>query len=187
MKRVLVVDDTKNIRLLLTKCLALEGYEVDTAANGLEGYEKICRNSYSLVFLDIKLPELSGTEVLRRIRAMGIPTPVIIITAYPTVKNAVECTQLGSIAYLQKPFTAERLKAVLGQLAAEAQERRADGEEISQLIDERRYGEALDRLKKELARHPDNMILCRMLSKTYEELGDHVSAEQFLKASRAFE
>ena len=103
LKRVLVVDDTKNIRLLLTKCLELEGYEVETASNGQEGYEKICGGAYNLVFLDIKLPELSGTEVLRRIRAQGIPTPVIIITAYPTVKNAVECTQLGSIAYLQKP------------------------------------------------------------------------------------
>lgn len=187
MKRVLVVDDTKNIRLLLTKCLELEGYEVETASNGQEGYEKICSGSYHLVFLDIKLPILSGTEVLRRIRARGIPTPVIIITAYPTVKNAVECTQLGSIAYLQKPFTADRLRAVLSQLAAEAQERRADSEEIQQLLDARRYREALDRLKGELSRRPDSSLLYRMLAETYERLGDSTSADQLRKAGRAFE
>ena len=187
LKRVLVVDDTKNIRLLLTKCLELEGYEVETASNGQEGYEKICGGVYNLVFLDIKLPELSGTEVLRRIRAQGIPTPVIIITAYPTVKNAVECTQLGSIAYLQKPFTADRLRAVLNQLAAEAQERRAGSEEIQQLLDAHRYREALDRLKGELSRHPDSTLLYRMLAETYEGLGDSTSADQFRKAGRAFE
>lgn len=75
MKRVLVVDDTKNIRLLLTKCLELEGYEVETASNGQEGYEKICGGAYNLVFLDIKLPELSGTEVLRRIPGTGDSHP----------------------------------------------------------------------------------------------------------------
>lgn len=187
MKRVLVVDDTKNIRLLLTKCLELEGYEVETASTGQEGYEKICNNAYHLVFLDIKLPELSGTEVLRRIRAQGIPTPVIIITAYPTVKNAVECTQLGSIAYLQKPFTADRLRAVLGQLAAEAQERRAGDEAVRQLLEERRYREALELLKGEAAKHPNNPLLCRLLAETYEGLGDGIRAEQFRQAEKAFE
>lgn len=187
MKRVLVVDDTKNIRLLLTKCLELEGYAVETAATGLEAYEKIRRGAYSLVFLDIKLPEFSGTEVLRRIRAEGIPTPIIIITAYPTVKNAVECTRLGSIAYLQKPFTTDRLRTVLEQLATQAQERRADSEEIRQLIDERRHREALDRLKRELAKNPDNRPLYPLIAETYGALGDLTSAEQFLKADSVFE
>lgn len=103
------------------------------------------------------------------------------------MKNAVECTQLGSIAYLQKPFTADRLRAVLNQLAAEAQERRAGSEEIQQLLDAHRYREALDRLKGELSRHPDSTLLYRMLAETYEGLGDSTSADQFRKAGRAFE
>ena len=67
------------------------------------------------VKIGIPPPEMSGTEVLRQMRAQNINTPVIIITAYPTVKNAVECVQLGAITYLQKPFTADRLKNVLAQ------------------------------------------------------------------------
>lgn len=116
MKKVLVVDDAKNIRMLLTKCLELEGYQVKTATNGKDALVLFSSERFDLAFLDIKLPELSGTEVLRRIRAQGNDTPVIVITAYPTVKNAVECTKLQSITYLQKPFTADRLRAVLKEV-----------------------------------------------------------------------
>ena len=115
MKRALVVDDTKNIRILLEKTLELEGFTVETASTGSEALDKLRSQEYDLVFLDIKLPEVSGTEVLRKIRSEGNNTPVIIITAYPTVKNAVDCIQLGAITYLQKPFTADRLKNTLKQ------------------------------------------------------------------------
>lgn len=69
-----------------------------------------------MAFLDIKLPEVRGTEVLRRVREMGIETPIIMITAYGTVKNAVECTHLGAVAYIQKPFSADKILSVLQEL-----------------------------------------------------------------------
>lgn len=68
-RQVLIVDDTKNIRLMLTKCLELDGYQVDSAGNGREALDAILSGTYDLIFLDIKLPEISGTEVLRRIRS----------------------------------------------------------------------------------------------------------------------
>lgn len=71
MERVLVVDDTKNIRTLLSKCLELEGYQVETAADGKEAIGKIMAETYDLIFLDIKMPQFSGTEVLKKIREMG--------------------------------------------------------------------------------------------------------------------
>jgi len=117
MKKILVVDDTKNIRLMLSKCLELEGYEVKTAIDGKEALELIASLSFDLIFLDIKLPEIRGTEVLKRIREMGVGTPVIIITAYATIKNAIECTNMGAVAYLQKPFTAEKIKSVLSAMS----------------------------------------------------------------------
>lgn len=115
---VLVVDDTKNIRALLTKCLELEGYTVKTAEDGRTALELVEKEHFDLAFLDIKMPMMSGTEVLRRMREMGVTTPVIIVTAYATVKNAVDCTQLGAVAYLQKPFTADKIKTVLKDLLA---------------------------------------------------------------------
>ena len=117
MKKALIIDDTKNIRIMLQKCLELEGYNVTAATNGLEALNILQEESFNLIFLDIKMPEISGTEVLRKRRAMEFATPVIIITAYPTIKNAVDCTQMGAIAYLQKPFTIDRLKNTMDSLA----------------------------------------------------------------------
>lgn len=116
MKTALIVDDTKNIRVLLTTCLELNGYEVLTAKNGEEALDLFKTQNIDLAFLDIKMPELSGTEVFRRIRGMGIAVPVVIMTAFPTVKNAVECTKLGAVSYLQKPFTADKISCVLQEL-----------------------------------------------------------------------
>jgi len=113
---VLVIDDTKNIRQMLTTCLEMEGYTVKTAGEGRTALQMLSKGRFDLVFLDIKLPLFSGTEVLRQMRETGINIPVIIITAYATVKNAVDCTNLGAVAYLQKPFTAEKVRSSLNEL-----------------------------------------------------------------------
>lgn len=190
MKRVLITDDTKNIRILLTKCLELEGYQVDSATNGREGLEKLLTGQFDLAFLDIKLPELSGTEVLRRARAAGIHTPVIIITAYPTVKNAVETTQMGAITYLQKPFTADRLHSVLSQLELTADE---SGEPIlsplekaHKALSEHNYTRAEEILKAALAVEPSDGEIYLMLADTYEGMGRSEEAQKFRSAAQIF-
>ncbi len=119
MKKVLVVDDTKNIRTLLSIYLKLNGFEVLMASNGHEALSIIDTEALDLIFLDIKMPELSGTEVLKRIRAKGITAPVVIMTAFATVKNAVDCTKLGAITYLQKPFTTDKVKTILDDIMIE--------------------------------------------------------------------
>lgn len=190
MKKVLIIDDTKNIRLLLTKTLELEGYQVFTATNGREGLEMLQTGAFDLAFLDIKLPEISGTEVLRRVRAAGIMTPIIIITAYPTVKNAVECTQLGAITYLQKPFTADRLKVVLKQLnlSADSQAESALSplEKAQQLLETGNAKEALPLLQEQLAKSPTNSKVYAMLAEAYRLNGDTATAERMLAASKLF-
>src|SRR5471030_2230356 len=113
MKKVLVVDDTKNIRMLLTTCLELKDYKVLTAEDGKSAIDivKAEKNSIDIIFLDIRMPEMNGTEVLKIIRGLGVKCPVIIMTAYATVKNAVDCTKLGAVAYLQKPFSPDRVSS----------------------------------------------------------------------------
>jgi len=113
MKKVLVVDDTKNIRVLLTTCLEMEGFEVLSVDNGEKALEIFKNEKIDLAFLDIKMHGISGTEVLRTIREWGIGTPIIIMTAFATIKNAVECTKLGAVEYLQKPFTAQKIKNLI--------------------------------------------------------------------------
>lgn len=186
-KHVLIVDDTKNIRLMLSKCLELDGYTVDTACNGKEGLDAVLSKQYDLIFLDIKLPEISGTEVLRRMRAAGVTSKVIIITAYPTIKNAVECTRLGVVSYLQKPFTAERLRGLLQELTAGSQA----GLERQLTLAEEALGEkdavrALPLIQAALSEDPCSGSVYAMLARAYELLGDEETAEKFRKTAALF-
>ncbi|MGE5632052.1 MAG: response regulator [Caulobacteraceae bacterium] len=188
MKRVLVVDDTKNIRMLLTTCLEIEDYHVDTASNGREALKMLRTNEYDMVFLDIKLPEISGTEVLRNIRSAGNNTPVIIMTAFATVKNAVECTKLGAVHYLQKPFTADKVRAILNSLMIH-QEAGNGGEgaaSAERLIESGRFDEAYSMLKKSLSQNPEDGETYRMLGKLYEKQGDTEKAKKFYKVAGEF-
>ena len=122
MKRVLVIDDTKNIRILLSTCLELRGYEVITADNGLEALNIInnTNEAIDLIFLDIRMPGISGTEVLKNIKEARMSCPVVIMTAFATVKNAIECTKLGAVVYLQKPFSPDRINIVLDEIESKS-------------------------------------------------------------------
>ena len=188
-KKALIIDDTKNIRMMLTKCLELEGYQVETADNGKDGLEQAAKDVYQLIFLDIKLPEISGTEVLRQLRGRHIETPVIIITAYPTVKNAVDCTQLGAITYLQKPFTIDRIHRVLSQLQLDdaSSPSAQPWEQAEGLLENGKAEEALVLLKHALSSSPADSRIYRLLARTYEQLGQNTMAERFEKAATVFE
>lgn len=190
MKRVLVADDTKNIRLLLMKCLQMEGYEVLTANDGLAAREILMNEKIDLAFIDIKMPHLSGTEVIRYVRNMGITTPIIVITAYATVKNAVECTQMGTIAYLQKPFTADKVKTVLKECFQEAELPTFDSDSslqmIRDLIGRGEFSQSLQLLEDILPKEMANQEVYLLLSKAYGGLGNIELEKKFLQTHRIF-
>ncbi|KUO68731.1 MAG: histidine kinase [Clostridia bacterium BRH_c25] len=192
MKRILVIDDTKNIRMLLTKCLEHEGYQVDTASDGQEALDMFRKSRYDLAFLDIKMSKLSGTEVLKSIREIGIETPVIIITAYATVKNAVECTKLGAVTYIQKPFTAEKIRTVLSELMSRHADSCILGEadsilrESRELIDAGAFIDALEMLKGIIAKEISNPEVYFLISKAYQGMGNRESADRFYKTYLIF-
>jgi two-component system OmpR family response regulator len=181
MIHVLVVDDTKNIRLLLTQCLEFEGYTVTTAGNGTEALEILSHQSFDLIFLDVRMPELSGTEVLRQMRQMGIHSPVVMITAFGTVKNAVECTQLGAVAYLQKPFTENKVKQVLEEVLHFKPER-SNLDNILSLAEEQikssRFADAELLLKNSLSAFFLEPRIYLLLSEAYSGLGETEEAEK---------
>ena len=185
MKRVLVVDDTKNIRILLSKCLELEGYKVSMASDGLQAMEMFLNEKFDLAFLDIKMPQFSGTEVLKRVREAGISIPIIIITAYATIKNAVECTQLGAVAYLQKPFTADKVRAVLGEMLQVPCEGIEDESLLKMMtkieaeISSNNFSISIELLKKAIAMDPSNVNIYFLFSKAYQGLGDAENAKKF--------
>jgi len=188
MNKVLVVDDTKNIRELLTTCLEVEGYQVDTASNGKAALEKLQANAYDLAFLDIKLPELSGTEVLRRLRSSDIYIPIIIMTAFATVKNAIECTKLGAVQYLQKPFTAEKVRIVMKELreGSEHISHQKNMDLAKHLIEREEFPAAYDVLKKCLAYNPEDANVYYLIGMCHAKLGQNAKAEKFFTAAKHF-
>ena len=116
MTRILIIDDDDELCALVARFLGAEGFAVDRAADGPEGIARALSGSYGLVMLDVMMPDLSGFDVLRRIRA-GSRTPVLMLTARGDTHDRVLGLELGADDYLPKPYDpselAARIRAIL--------------------------------------------------------------------------
>jgi len=115
----LIVDDDEAILRNLEKILRLEGYETDIARTGFEAIEKTKTNFYNLALLDIKLPDMEGTELLKRMHETFPKMVKIMVTGYPDLENAIASLNSGADAYLIKPVSVQRLLDVVKQKLAE--------------------------------------------------------------------
>jgi two-component system response regulator AtoC len=120
-KRVLIVDDEDNIRVVLQNLLTLEGYEVRLAANGREGLEKLDREVFDGILCDVRMPVMDGLTFLGEIKARGIRAPMIMLSAYGSVDSAIEAIKAGAFDYVFKPFKPDEILLTLKK--AEEQER----------------------------------------------------------------
>lgn len=110
--KILVIDDEPQVGMIFTKVLQAMGFEVVASASGEEGLKKLEAHP-DVVFLDIRLPGMSGIETLRRVRKADPHIPVVMMTAYQTVDTAVDSMRLGACDYLIKPLDNERIKDVV--------------------------------------------------------------------------
>ena len=109
--RILVVDDEPYITDLLGAALRFEGFDVDTASTGADALALAERGHHDLVLLDVMLPDVSGTEVCRRLRAQGMRTPVLFLTARDATEDKVGGLTVGGDDYVTKPFSLDELVA----------------------------------------------------------------------------
>jgi DNA-binding NtrC family response regulator len=118
--RVLIVDDEPNVRLMLETTLASVGYIVSEASDGEVALELLGASNHGLdlVLLDLLMPRMDGMEFLRRLRALGDPVPVVILTAHGSIPEAVEAMKLGAIDFLAKPTTPDALRRVVADVIA---------------------------------------------------------------------
>ena len=107
---ILVIDDEVAVNNNIRKILSKKGFNVDQAFTKTEALEKIEESAYTLVLLDLKIPEVKGLELLKAIRDQRPDTIVIIITGYASIETAVETSRLGAIDYLAKPFTPDEIR-----------------------------------------------------------------------------
>lgn len=108
---ILLVEDEKALRTTLRDRLCSEGYVVETAADGNDGYDKACNYSFDLIILDVMLPRRSGLDVCRDLRAAGMATPILILTVRNETIDKVVGLKLGADDYVTKPFEAAELLA----------------------------------------------------------------------------
>ena len=126
--RVLVVDD-EIIRKVLKTILEREGYVVDTVETGKEAIEKSNVNFYNLALIDIRLPDMEGTELLTAMRETTPKMVKIIITGYPSFENAIQAVNKGADAYVLKPFNVERVLSTIREHLKKQQEGKKYSEE----------------------------------------------------------
>ncbi len=120
-KRVLIIDDEENMRYMLQLTLEDEGYEVELACEGNEGIEKINQNQFDFIICDIKMPKVSGLEVLAFVMESSPNIPIIMISAYGTIDTAIQAMKQGAYDYVMKPFKQDEILLTLKK--AEERER----------------------------------------------------------------
>jgi len=121
--KILVIDDEEIVGKSCSRILSPEGYQVEYETNPKKGLAKVESGNYDLVLLDLRMPEMDGVEVLKKLKQKRPEVEVVIITAYSSVDTAVETLKTGAKDYVPKPFTPEELKDVVKK--ALSQEKKA--------------------------------------------------------------
>ncbi|MFO8184676.1 MAG: response regulator [Candidatus Aegiribacteria sp.] len=190
-KRILIIDDEKNIRLTLSHAIEPMGFSVDSAVNGEEGLEKIAENDYDIILLDLKMPGMDGLEVLRRLREISEGVRVIIITAYGTIENAVEAMKQGAVDYIQKPFSPKEIRDIISDIAGRESLSEKDAESYDDLIQlgkkavtDRDFPRAMEIIGRAIAKDPTKAEALNLLGVLFEFQGKKAEArKQYLAAT----
>jgi DNA-binding NtrC family response regulator len=136
--RILIIDDDENILRVEVAILKDNGYEVETATTGAEAIEKTQKSHFDLMLVDIRLPDMEGTEVITKVHDTTPKIRKVIVTGYPTLQNAVAAVNNGADAYVMKPFDVEKmLETVQKQLVLQEQERKFSEERVAEFIETR--------------------------------------------------
>jgi len=177
-RTILVIDDEENIRDFLSHSFQVKGYEVYTSESGERGLEIVRSGGIDLVILDIRLPDMSGMEVLKKIMAHNPEALVIMITAYGEIKNAVEAMKLGAYDYIPKPFefaeiemtVAKALKVVELENEIDLLKRQGEWFKYEDMVGKSESMKEVFKIIDRMAKTPDSTVLITGESGTGKEL-----------------
>jgi DNA-binding NtrC family response regulator len=187
---ILIVDDESNIRLTLSRALETLKVDVDTASNGEEALAKLKAKEFTLILLDLRMPGMTGMEVLRKLRETRPDIRVIIMTAYGTIESAVEAMKLGAVDFIQKPFVpAEIRESVSRVIDREKLDERKASDYTSHLelskrcIGDMHFDAAIEHLHKAIYLDPKRPEAFNLLGTLMELLGDRLEAQKNYRAA----
>jgi len=137
--KILVIDDERGMREGMKRLFESHGLQVDAAATGLEGIDLGVAQEYDLYFIDLKMPDIDGTEVLRSIKLAHPESICIVMTAFASIDSAVTTTQLGAYRYIPKPFDPDEMThlvdTALGRRTLILEKRRLEQEQERQMLE----------------------------------------------------
>lgn len=137
-EKILIVDDEEGLRRLLVRVLGKEGFQAVAVPSGSEALALVAGEDFDLVITDIQMPGMNGLELMRRLKEFDAGLPVIVMTAYGTVENAVEALRIGAYDYLTKPFESDELRLTVAK-ALERERLLAENRYLHQELQDR-YG-----------------------------------------------
>jgi two-component system response regulator CpxR len=117
---LLIIDDERRFTELLVRRLNLRGVTCCVRHEGQTGLDILSHNKFTLILLDLQLPDIYGTEVLARIKKICAATPVVILTGHGSEKDGQECLALGAHAFMHKPLDIDALMSILAQIGRAA-------------------------------------------------------------------
>jgi len=136
--KILIIDDDESIRRTLSSVLEEKGYIVDTARNAEEALKKSGDSYYNLALIDIRLPDLEGTDLLSKLQETSPEMIKIILTGYPSLQNAIRAVNRGADGYLVKPTDLDDLyKMIEEHLKRQEEERRYSEKKVAEFINSR--------------------------------------------------
>jgi len=136
--RILVIDDEEGIRRTISMTLKREGYVVDTAENGKQAIERSKANFYNLALIDVRLPDVEGTDLLTALEETTPKMVKIILTGFPELQNAVKAINKGVNAYLIKPLNpSELLTVIKANLDKQKQEKEYSQQKVAEFVETR--------------------------------------------------
>lgn len=136
---ILVVDDDQSIRDVLAIVFRKEGYRVEEAINARDALKKLKNDSFDLIVSDIKMPDLSGIELLKKVKAIHPEMPFVLITAFASTNDAVEAMKIGAEDYITKPFNLDELRITMDKILHKTSLERENVELRSRLEEKERF------------------------------------------------
>jgi two-component system response regulator HydG len=164
-----VVDDDRAILTLIGSVAQAEGFDVDTTVDGTEALQQLSTRPADLVLVDLRMPNVTGLEVLRAIREVNAHSRVVLMSGYATIDSAVTAVKLGAMDYLTKPFDLQRLRQLLSDVRTDTEGRRAllriEGDaarhsEFCGMVGRGQAMQAVFELIRRLAPHARTALVC---------------------------
>lgn len=146
--RLLIVEDDQILREMLEHYLKTDGFTVDVAVNGRDGYEKHKQNSYDLIITDLNMPQMTGIELVQKVREFDDFVEFIIVTGYATLESAVEAVRIGAFDYIVKPFKLDELRVAVKNACDKIMLKKTNRELLEKL---KGFHEEIDRYKLDQA------------------------------------